>query len=66
MHYWSTGSKGLNLLERQVESTHSEIVFCEHGEAMEVTVKVVDANWSPPSGPCVVRPAGTYVTDLEL
>ena len=66
MHYWSTGGKGLNLLVRQVEPIHSEIVFCEHREAMEVTVEVVDANWSPPSGPWVLPPAVTYVTDLEL
>ena len=66
MHYQSTGGKGLNLLVRQVEPIHLEIVFCEHWEAMEVTVKVVDANWSNPSSPWVSPPAGTYVTDLEL
>ena len=66
MHYWSTGDKGLNLPVRQVEPIHLEIVFCEHREAMEVTVKVVDTNWSHPSVPCVLPPAVTYVTDLEL
>ena len=33
-----TVGKGLNLPVRQVEPTHLEIVFCEHQEAMEVTV----------------------------